>query len=49
MSTINVFNSIDHLEPRCQKCGSKIDYGISTYYDENVESHRCSNCGEILE
>ena len=49
MPAINIFNSIDHLEPRCKKCGSKIVYGITTYYDDEIEMHKCSTCNEIVE
>ena len=48
MSAINIFNSVDYLEPRCKNCGSKIEYGITTYYDEKLETHKCSNCDKIV-
>ena len=49
MSAINIFNSVDYLEPHCKKCGSKIDYGITTYYDDKAETHKCNTCHEIVE
>ena len=49
MKSIYVFNSMDHLEPRCKNCGSKIDYGTTTSYDDKAEAHRCNECNEIVE
>lgn len=49
MEPIFFFNSTEHLEPKCPKCESKIDYGVTTEWDEKKSAHKCKNCGEILE
>lgn len=46
--SINFFNSMDHLEPKCENCGSKIDYGVTTTFDEEIEAHRCNKCNCII-
>jgi hypothetical protein len=48
MDPINVFNSVEHLDRKCPKCDSKIDYGITTEWDEETQSQKCMKCGEIL-
>lgn len=45
---MNFFDSVEHLEPRCHKCGSVIDWGTSTRFDEETESHICLFCGTKL-
>lgn len=45
---VNVFDSIDYLEPRCPKCNVKIDYGINTEYSDAHNAHVCNNCGMII-
>lgn len=45
---INFFNSTEHLEPHCEKCGSKIDYGTTTEFSEELNSHICLSCGNVL-
>lgn len=42
---IKFFESPDHLEPKCPKCSSKLKYGETTKYDDNLDSHVCLNCG----
>ncbi len=45
---INFFNSIEYLEPRCEKCGSKIEYGLTTEFSEKLNAHICLKCGNVL-
>lgn len=49
MMAINFFNSVDYLEPRCRHCGSKIDYGITTEWDDEKGCHLCSKCQNPVE
>lgn len=44
----NFFDSLDILEPHCGRCNSKIEYGVTTRYDEKKEAHICIRCGCIL-
>ncbi len=44
----SIFQSMQALEPRCPKCNCKIEYGISTTFDEKKEVHICNNCGTEL-
>ncbi|MBN2567352.1 hypothetical protein JXB02_04690 [Candidatus Woesearchaeota archaeon] len=44
----NFFNSVQHLEPHCPKCESKIEYGITTTFDEEKMAHVCNTCGHVL-
>lgn len=46
MGAINFFESMDYLEPRCKKCQNKIDYGLTTRFDEERNCHVCLKCGE---
>lgn len=49
MEPINFFESVDYLEkPKCPNCGSDIEYGVTTKYDEKKEVHTCKGCGEEL-
>lgn len=45
---LNVFDSIEMLEPKCPKCLSKIDYGVTTEYDEKRKKHICKGCGYVF-
>lgn len=42
------FESVEYLEPRCPNCRSKVKYGVTTRFDDEVEAHRCLNCDFIL-
>ncbi len=44
MITLNIFNSIEYLEPKCR---SVIGYGISTIFNERMLAHVCK-CGTVL-
>ena len=45
---IHFFESIEHLEPRCPKCKNKIDYGVTTKFNNRYKAHVCLNCNHIL-
>ena len=47
MTELNFFNSIENLEPKCPKCGVKIDYVVSTRFDDELECHVCE-CGHVF-
>ncbi|MBN1644746.1 hypothetical protein JW851_01730 [Candidatus Woesearchaeota archaeon] len=49
MDPIRFFDSVEHMEPKCPKCDSVIEYGITTEWDDKAEGHKCKNCGQILE
>jgi hypothetical protein len=48
MMVQDFFNSLDVLEPHCGCCNSKIEYGVTTLYDEKKEAHVCKCCGSVL-
>ena len=48
MEAFNFLNCIEHLEPKCGKCGSKIDWGITTEFDDKLEAHKCTKCGKVV-
>lgn len=48
MEELNLFNSINYLEPKCPKCGTKIDYGVTTRWSDKRQAHICNNCGKVL-
>ena len=48
MGAYNFFESISHLEPICESCKSKIDYGVTTRYDDDKGCHICLNCGSEI-
>lgn len=48
METINVFESPEFLDPKCPKCQSKIEYGVTTKWNDQEEAHVCKNCGTVL-
>ncbi|MDP7457858.1 MAG: hypothetical protein QGH47_03970 [Candidatus Woesearchaeota archaeon] len=48
MEAINFFQSPEHLEPKCPKCDIKIEYDVSTTFDNRKGAHVCNSCGEIL-
>ncbi len=48
MEAINYFNSVEHIEPKCNTCQTKIEFDISTTFDEKLNSHVCNSCGEVV-
>ena len=48
MVELNIFNSIEMLEPKCPKCLTKIDYGVTTEFDEKRKKHICRHCGYVF-
>lgn len=49
MEPIRFFDSVEHMELKCPKCKSLIDYGVTTEWDDSIEGHKCKNCGHALE
>jgi phage FluMu protein Com len=49
MDPINFFNSMSYLEPKCPKCEHKIEYGITTEWNEKKQAHICKNCQAVIE
>jgi hypothetical protein len=47
--SINFFNSVDFLEPKCKNCGFKIDYGVTTRWDDELACHICIKCNKPAE
>jgi len=45
---IDFFRSVSFLEPKCPKCESKVDYGVTTSYSEKHKAHVCNNCGYVM-
>ena len=48
ISELNLFDSIEFLEPKCPRCSNKIDYGVTTRYHTLKKAHVCLNCGFVL-
>ena len=48
LEPLNFFMSPEHIEPTCQGCQNKIDYGVTTRFDDILESHVCLSCGNTL-
>jgi DNA-directed RNA polymerase subunit RPC12/RpoP len=49
MPAIKFFNSVEHLEPKCSKCESKIEYDVTTHWDDEKEGQVCNTCGQLIE
>lgn len=45
---LNVFNSLEYLEPKCPKCGIVLDYGGNTQFSDKHKAHICIHCGFVL-
>ncbi|MBS3110018.1 hypothetical protein J4227_05825 [Candidatus Woesearchaeota archaeon] len=45
---LNFFGAPEYLEPHCPGCKAKIDYGVTTIYDDTVKGHKCLACGILL-
>jgi len=48
MEPINFFQSVSYLDPHCPKCNSKVEYGITTHWADNVNGHVCNTCNKEL-
>ncbi len=48
MITLNIFNSIEYLEPKCPECKTVIEYDVTTVFNERMMAHIC-RCGAVLE
>ena len=44
----NNYDSMDFLEPKCPKCGTLIEYGVSTTFDEKKNTHVCNKCNHFM-
>jgi len=49
MEPIDYFASTSFLDLRCPKCQNKIDYGVTTQWDDDSDAHKCMGCGIVLE
>ena len=38
------YDTEEFLEPKCPKCGTLLDYGENTTYDEKKDAHICNKC-----
>ncbi len=47
-TSLNIFNSVEFLEPRCPKCNVILKYGTNTKFDKE-DNHVCVNCGTAVE
>ena len=45
---MNCFDMTEYLEPKCPKCGNLLQYGVTTKYSENANSHVCISCGQVI-
>ncbi len=43
------FNSVDYLEPRCSHCNTKIDYDVTTKWDDKYDCHVCLSCNKPVD
>ncbi|MBI2545940.1 hypothetical protein HYV81_02060 [Candidatus Woesearchaeota archaeon] len=48
MNQINIFESIEVLEPKCPGCEVKLDYGKNTSYSDKAQAHICNQCRTVL-
>ncbi len=48
MDELNFFNSVENLEPKCPGCKIKVEFDISTQYNEKLETQVCK-CGHAFE
>ena len=49
MQGVDFFNSMDHLEPKCPKCETKIILDETTEWSDEKEGHVCKECGTALD
>ena len=43
------FWSMTYLEPRCKNCDSRIDYDVTTCWNDELGCHICLKCQKPLE
>jgi len=48
VENLNLFESMEFLEPKCPKCGTVLDYGVNTRFDEKLGTHVCLECNCVL-
>jgi hypothetical protein len=48
-NTLNIFNTVEFLEPKCPGCNQIIRYDVNTKFIEKKQKHMCINCNEILD
>jgi len=48
LENLNLFESMEFLEPKCPNCGTVLDYGINTRFDEKLGAHVCLKCNYTL-
>ncbi|MBU1205106.1 MAG: hypothetical protein KKE93_04315 [Nanoarchaeota archaeon] len=48
VENLNLFESMEFLEPKCPKCGTVLDYGVNTRFNEKLKTHVCLKCNHIL-
>jgi len=49
MEPIDYFASVSFMEQKCPSCENKIEYGLTTAWDESKNAHKCNGCGTFLE
>ncbi len=45
---LNVFDSVEYLEPKCPKCKVVLEYDTNTKFDDKKQAHICLSCGFVL-
>ena len=45
---LNLFETLENLEPKCPKCRSVLDYGTNTFFDDRLRKHVCGNCRAVV-
>ncbi len=48
MEPINFFNATAYLDPKCPQCAHKIEYGLTTEWNEQAQAHVCLTCHTVL-
>ncbi len=48
MNTVNIFEDIAVLEPKCPRCESIIKLGVNTRFDAEKKAHVCIKCSCVL-
>lgn len=45
---LNLFDSVDYLEPKCPGCKMILDYDTNTHFDDKKQAQVCLKCGYVL-